>query len=150
MAAAVYLKTLLVAIATLTAAFIYATPAQAATVEEFEAVCFDEAGEFYGTDACWQAYEEMGGEVDNLTESIARGCVLEDMFEDYSCKGPSAPSPSSSSEAEQGSVTEQEPLQLVTEGSRITDYNERTQEGRVDRGACNPALKRAGARHSPS
>ena len=44
--------------------------------------------------------ESIGIEIDNLNESMDKGCVLSDLYEDYSCKGPSAPSSSSVSEQE--------------------------------------------------
>ena len=63
-----------------------------AQLDEYNAVCFDEAGEWLATDGCIRSAARMGIEVANIIESDAKGCVLNDMFEDYSCKGPSAPS----------------------------------------------------------
>jgi len=63
-----------------------------AEFEQFNAECFDSStGEFLGTDGCYEWAEEHM-ELENLLESIEKGCVLSDMYEDYSCKGPSAPS----------------------------------------------------------
>ena len=80
-----------------------------AELEQFNSECFDSAGEFEPTDGCYEYAESIGIEIDNLNESMDKGCVLSDMYEDYSCKGPSAPSSSSVSEqeevSEQGCVT---------------------------------------------
>lgn len=76
-----------------------------AELEQFNAECFDSASEFLGTDACFE-WAEQNIELENLLESIEKGCVLTDMYEDYSCKGPSAPSSSSSSAGEQEEVSE--------------------------------------------
>jgi hypothetical protein len=80
-----------------------------AQLEEFSATCFDSAGEFEPTDGCYEYAESIGIEIDNLNESMDKGCVLSDLYEDYSCKGPSAPSSSSVSEqgnpADTGCVT---------------------------------------------
>jgi len=107
---AVYTRVLLAAIAALTAALMYSSPAAAsfasdmtAELEQFNAVCFDEAGEFLGTDGCYKSAESLSIELENINESMDKGCVLSDLYEDYSCKGPS--SPSSSSEA---TLSEQE------------------------------------------
>src|SRR5215207_2684452 len=103
---AVYTRVLLAVVAALTAALLYATPAQAQDMtqelEEYNAVCFDEQGEWLKTDGCIESAERIGIEVDNIIESMDKGCVLSDLFEDYSCKGPSAPSSSSSFASEQG------------------------------------------------
>jgi hypothetical protein len=79
-----------------------------AELEQFNAECFDSAGEFLGTDGCFE-WVEQNIELENLLESIEKGCTLTDLYEDYSCKGPSAPSSSSVSEqaksADTGCVT---------------------------------------------
>jgi len=74
-----------------------------AQLEEFNSECFDSAGEFEPTDGCYEYAESLGLEIDNINESMDKGCVLSDMYEDYSCKGPSAPS--SSSVSEQGATS---------------------------------------------
>ena len=58
-----------------------------AELEEYNAVCFDEAGEWLKSDGCIRSAESLGIEIDNLLESERKGCVLSEMFEDYSCKG---------------------------------------------------------------
>ena len=72
-----------------------------AELEQFNAECFDSAsGVFLGTDGCFEWAEEHI-ELENLLESIEKGCTLSDLYEDYSCKGPQGPSsPSSSSVSE--------------------------------------------------
>jgi hypothetical protein len=114
MVAAVYTRVILAAIAALTLVLMYATPAHAqdmsAELAEFNAECFTESGEFEGTDGCFEWAEE-NIELENLLESIEKGCVLSEMYEDYSCKGATAPSSSTTDNSagvtEQGSVTEQ-------------------------------------------
>jgi hypothetical protein len=76
-----------------------------AELEQFNATCFTEQGEFEPTDGCYEYAESIGIEIDNLNESMDKGCVLSDLYEDYSCTGPSAPSQSSVSEQEE--VSEQ-------------------------------------------
>src|SRR5919107_3880335 len=76
-----------------------------AQLEEYNATCFTEQGEFEPADGCYEYAESLGLEIDNINESMDKGCVLSDLFEDYSCKGPSAPS--SSSEAATTDVSEQ-------------------------------------------
>ncbi len=82
---------------------------KSAELAEFDATCFSEQGEFEPTDGCYEYAESIGIEIDNLNKSADLGCTLEDMFEDYSCKGPSAPSSSNASEqaksADTGCVT---------------------------------------------
>ena len=76
-----------------------------AELQQFEQVCFDEAGEWLATDGCIKSAESLGIELENINESMDAGCVLSDLYEDYSCKGPSAPSSSSEatlSEQEEG------------------------------------------------
>jgi hypothetical protein len=106
----VYTRVLLAVVAALTAALLYGSPAHAqdmsAQLEEFNSECFDSAGEFEPTDGCYEYAESLGLEIDNLNESMDKGCVLSDLYEDYSCKGPSAPSSSSSSAGEQEEVSE--------------------------------------------
>jgi hypothetical protein len=75
-----------------------------AQLEQFNAECFDSAGEVLGTDGCFE-WAEQNIELENQLESIEKGCVLTDMYEDYSCKGPQGPS--SPTSTEQGSVSEQ-------------------------------------------
>ena len=78
-----------------------------AELEQFNAECFDSAGEFLGTDGCFE-WVEQNIELENLLESIEKGCTLTDMYENYSCKGPQGPSsPSSSNVSEQEEVSEQ-------------------------------------------
>ena|SRR5215210_6340405 len=88
---AVYTRVLLAVVAALTAALLLSSPAHAqdmsAQLEQFNAECFDSAGEFLGTDGCFEWAEEHI-EIDNLLDSTSKGCVLSNMFEDYSCKGP--------------------------------------------------------------
>ena len=72
-----------------------------AELEQFNSECFDSAGEFEPTDGCYEYAESIGIEIDNLNESMDKGCVLSDLYEDYSCKGPSASSSSSVSEQEE-------------------------------------------------
>jgi hypothetical protein len=76
-----------------------------AELAEFDATCFSEQGEFEPTDGCYEYAESLGLEIDNINESMDKGCVLSDMYEDYSCKGVSAPS--SSTVSEQSEVSEQ-------------------------------------------
>ena len=86
-----------------------------AQLEEFNHECFDNAGEFEPTDGCYEYAESIGIEIDNLNESMDKGCVLSDLYEDYSCKGPSAPSSSSVSEQEE--VSEQAYTPLTQQGT---------------------------------
>jgi hypothetical protein len=72
-----------------------------AELEEFNATCFDSAAAFEATDGCYMYAESLGLEIENINESMDKGCVLSDLHEDYSCKGPSAPSSSSVSEQEE-------------------------------------------------
>jgi hypothetical protein len=96
------LKALLGVLASLIVAVLVSTNAYAqdmsAQLEEFNATCFTEQGEFEPTDGCYEYAESLGLEIENINESMDKGCVLSDLFEDYSCKGPSAPSSSSVSE----------------------------------------------------
>jgi hypothetical protein len=80
-----------------------------AQLEEFNSECFDSAGEFLGTDGCY-GWAEEHIELENLLESIEKGCVLSDMSkEDYSCKGPSAPShPTVREQGNSAEVSEQD------------------------------------------
>jgi hypothetical protein len=132
MVSAVYLRTLVVAIAALTALLVVPpTPAHAtptsppgvSEIEAFETECFDESGEFEGTGGCFKWAEE-NIEIDNLLESIQLGCSLNDMYEDYSCRGPSSPSSSLAYESEAAdcfvvdlsSLSEQEVIALQSLG----------------------------------
>ncbi len=76
-----------------------------AELEQFNAECFDSAGEFEPTDGCYKSAEELGIEIENINESMGKGCVLSDLYEDYSCKGPGAPSSSSVSEQDKSADT---------------------------------------------
>src|SRR5919112_748832 len=98
------LKALLGVLASLIVALVVSSNAHAqdmsAELEEFNAECFDSGGEFLGTDGCFE-WSEQHIELENLLESIEKGCTLSDLYEDYSCKGPQGPSsPSSSSVSE--------------------------------------------------
>jgi hypothetical protein len=103
------LKAVLGVLVALIAVVLVSTNAHAqdmsAELEEFNATCFTEAGEFEPTDGCYEYAESLGLGIDNINESMDKGCVLSDLYEDYSCKGPSAPSSSSVSEQEE--VSEQ-------------------------------------------
>jgi hypothetical protein len=103
------LKALLGVLASLIVAVVVSSNAHAqdmsAELEQFNATCFTEAGEFEPTDGCYEYAESIGIEIDNINESMDKGCVLSDLLEDYSCKGPSAPSSSFVSEQEE--VSEQ-------------------------------------------
>src|SRR5215212_6707357 len=78
-----------------------------AELEEYNAVCFDEAGEWLKTDGCIRSAESLGIEIDNLLESERKGCVLSEMFEDYSCKGEEESEDSSSLTSSANKVSEQ-------------------------------------------
>ena len=106
MVGAVYTRVLVAVIATLTAtlvAMVQTSDAHASSatdmstqLDEYNAVCFDEAGEWLATDGCIKAAEALRIELENIIESDAKGCTLGDLFEDYSCKGPQGPSSSPS------------------------------------------------------
>ncbi len=99
------LKVLLGVLASLIVAVVVSTNAHAqdmsAKLEQFNATCFTEQGELEPTDGCYEYAESLGLEIENINESMDKGCVLSDLYEDYSCKGPSAPSSSSVSEQEE-------------------------------------------------
>ena len=101
------LKAVLGVLASLIVAVVVSSNAHAqdisAELEQFSATCFTEQGEFEPTDGCYEYAESIGIEIDNINESMDKGRVLSDLYEDYSCKGPQGPSsPSSSSVSEQG------------------------------------------------
>jgi len=85
---AVYTRVLTAVVAALTAVLLYGSPAHAqdmsVELEQFNAECFDIAGEFEPTDGCYKSAEELGIEIENINESMDKGCVLSDLFEDYS------------------------------------------------------------------
>jgi len=90
-----------------------------AELEEFNSECFDSvSGEFLGTDGCFEWAEEHI-ELENLLESIEKGCTLTDMYEDYSCKGPQGPSSPSSSNSS-GEASEQ--------GTQISEQSTTTED----------------------
>ena len=105
------LKALLGVLASLIVAVLVSTNAYAqdmsAELERFESACFTEQGEFEPTYGCYKWAEDIGLEVDNIIESVQKGCVLCDMYEDYSCKGACAPSSSNATTdvSEQGCVS---------------------------------------------
>ena len=72
--------------------------------ERFTSACIKEdegVFEFVASDGCFEWAESLYVELENIAESAEKGCSLSDLFEDFSCKGPSAPSSSSVSEQEE-------------------------------------------------